>query len=93
MARSEHNREAYKLLFGYVGAGIQAFAALMVVISIPVAPALAIALLAGFLVISSVWSWRKFPSNFMMPTFTGTIAAAMWMLVVGLGAMLYGWGP
>ena len=93
MARSEHNREAYKLLFGYVGAGIQAFAALMIVISIPVAPALAIALLMGFLVISSVWSWRKFPSNFMMPTFTGTIAAALWMLVVGLGAMLYGWGP
>ena len=93
MARSEHNREAYKLLFGYVGAGVQAFAALMIVISIPVAPALAIAFLAGFLVVSSVWSWRKFPSNFMMPTFTGTIAAGLWMLVVGLGAMLYGWGP
>ena len=93
MARSEHNREAYKLLFGYVGAGIQAFAALMIVVSIPVSPSLAIALLAGFLIVSSVWSWRKFPSNFMMPTFTGTIAAGLWMLVVGLGAMLYGWGP
>ena len=93
MARSEHNREAYKLLFGYVGAGIQAFAALMIVVSIPVAPALAIALLAGFLVVSTVWSWRKFPTNFMMPTFMGTIAAGLWMTVVGLGAMVYGWGP
>jgi phosphatidylglycerophosphate synthase len=93
MARSEHNRDAYKLLFGYVGAGIQAFAALMIVISIPVAPAMAIVLLAGFLLVSSMWSWRKYPSNFMMPTFTGTIAAGMWMLVVGLGAMLLGWGP
>jgi hypothetical protein len=93
MARSEHNREAYKVLFGYVGAGIQVFAGLMIVVSIPVTPGLAIAFLAGFLLVSSVWSWRKFPSNFMMPTFTGTIAASLWMLVVGLGAMLYGWGP
>ncbi len=93
MARSEHNREAYKLLFGYVGAGIQVFAGLMIVVSIPVAPALAIALLAAFLIVSTVWSWSKFPSNFMMPTFVGTISAGLWMLVVGLGAMLYGWGP
>lgn len=93
MARSEHNREAYKLLFGYVGAGIQAFAGLMIVISIPVAPMPAIVLLAFFLIITSLWSWRKFPSNFMMPTFTGTTSAGLWMLVVGLGAMVYGWGP
>ena len=93
MTRSEHNREAYRLLFGYVGAGIQIFAGLMILISIPVAPALAILSLALFLAASSVWSWRKFPSNFMMPTFTGTISAGLWMLVVGLGAMLLGWGP
>ena len=93
MARSEHNREAYKTLFGYVGAGLQVFAGLMIVVSIPVTPTLAIALLAGFLIVSTVWSWRRFPTNFMMPTFTGTIAAGLWMLVVGLGAMLYGWGP
>ncbi len=93
MARSEHNREAYRVLFGYVGAGLQAFAGMMIVISIPVAPTLAIVALASFLVVTTVWSWRKFPSNFMMPTFTGTVSAGLWMLVVGLGAMLYGWGP
>lgn len=93
MARSEHNREAYKALFGYVGAGIQAFAGLMIVVSIPVTPTWVIVGLLGLLVGSSVWAWRKYPSNFMMPTFTGTISAAMWMLVVGLGAMLLGWGP
>jgi len=93
MTRSEHNREAYKLLFGYVGAGIQVFAGLMILVSIPVTPPLAISFLVLFLVASSVWSWRRFPSNFMMPTFTGTISAGLWMLVVGLGAMLLGWGP
>ena len=93
MARSEHNREAYRVLFGYVGAGLQAFAGMMIVISIPVAPTAAIAALAAVLVVTTVWSWRKFPSNFMMPTFTGTVSAGLWMLVVGLGAMLYGWGP
>jgi hypothetical protein len=93
MTRSEHNREAYKLLFGYVGAGIQVFAGLMILVSIPVTPVLAIVFLALFLAASSAWSWTKFPSNFMMPTFTGTICAGLWMLVVGLGAMLLGWGP
>jgi hypothetical protein len=93
MTRSEHTREAYKVLFGYVGAGIQLFAGLMILVSIPVSPPLAIFSLALFLVASSVWSWRRFPSNFMMPTFTGTISAGLWMLVVGLGAMLLGWGP
>jgi hypothetical protein len=93
MTRSEHNREAYEVLFGYVGAGIQLFAGLMILVSIPVSPPLAIFSLALFLVASSVWSWRRFPSNFMMPTFTGTISAGLWMLVVGLGAMLLGWGP
>ena len=93
MARSEHNREAYRVLFGYVGAGLQAFAGMMILISIPVAPTAAIVTLGAFLSLTTVWSWRKFPSNFMMPTFTGTVSAGLWMLVVGLGAMLYGWGP
>ncbi|NHZ70466.1 MAG: hypothetical protein GWP18_02365 [Proteobacteria bacterium] len=93
MARSEHNREAYRALFGYVGAGLQLFAALMIVVSIPVAPGWVIAALLGLLVLSTVWSWRKYPSNFMMPTFTGTVMSGLWMLSVGLGAMLLGWGP
>jgi phosphatidylglycerophosphate synthase len=93
MARSDHNREAYRLLFGYVGAGLQAFAGLMILISIPVAPGWVIILLGGALVVSSAWSWTRYRSNFMMPTFTGTAMAGLWMLVVGLGAMLGGWGP
>ena len=93
MARSEHNREAYRVLFGYVGAGLQVFAGLMIVVSIPVTPVWVSVGLMGLLVTSSVWSWLRFPSNFMLPTLAGTVAAAMWMLVVGLGAMLLGWGP
>ncbi|GMQ98989.1 MAG: hypothetical protein BMS9Abin17_1531 [Acidimicrobiia bacterium] len=93
MARSEHNREAYRALFGYVGAGLQAFAALMIVVSAPVAPAWIIVSLLVVLVASSVWSWRRYASNFMMPTFTGTMMSVLWMLTVGLGAMLLGWGP
>ncbi|MGI9665534.1 MAG: hypothetical protein ACR2N2_00305 [Acidimicrobiia bacterium] len=93
MARSEHNREAYRALFGYVGGALQAFAGLMIVISFPVAPPVVIAVLLVALVVLSVWSWRVYPRNFMMPTLVGVLMAGAWMVVVGLGAMLLGWGP
>lgn len=93
MARSEHNREAYRALFGYVGAGLQFFALLMILISFPVAPAGVIVALLVIGVAGSAWSWRAYRRNFMMPTFVGVGVAALWMLVVGLGAMLAGWGP
>ena len=93
MARSEHNREAYRLLFGYVGAGLQVFALLMIVISFPIAPAWAVATLLVVTVVLSVWSWRVYRSNFMMPTFVGVAMAGLWMLVVGLGAMVLDWRP
>lgn len=93
MARSEHNREAYRTLFGYVGGGLQVFALLMIVISFPIAPAGVIVSLLVVAVGSFAWSWRSYARNFMMPTFVGTAMALVWMLVVGLGAMLAGWGP
>lgn len=81
------------MLFGYVGAGLQLFALMMIAISFPVAPTLVVTALAVILVVLSAWSWRVYPSNFMMPTFVGTAMAGFWMLVVGLGAMMLGWGP
>jgi hypothetical protein len=93
MARSEHNREAYRLLFGYVGAGLQVFALLMILISFPIAPVGVVLSLLVLLVLLAVWSWRAYRTNFMMPTFVGAAMAVLWMLVVGLGAMLFEWGP
>lgn len=93
MARSEHNREAYRALFGYVGAGLQAFALLMIVVSFPIAPTGVVVGLLAVAAIGSAWSWRAYRTNFMMPTLVGTAAAAGWMLVIGLGAMLGWWGP
>lgn len=93
MARSEHNREAYRALFGYVGAGLQFLSFLLIVISFPIAPTWIILALLVALVLLSVWSWRAYAGNFMMPTFVGTAMAVLWMLVVGLGAMLLDWGP
>jgi len=93
MARSEHNREAYRALFGYVGAALQVFALLMIVVSLPIAPAgVVIGLLVGTIALSA-WSWSRYRANFMMPTFAGVIASVAWMLTIGLGAMLLDWGP
>jgi hypothetical protein len=93
MARSEHNREAYRALFGYVGAALQVFALIMIVISFPIAPVpVVIGLLVGT-VAASAWSWRRYRANFMMPTFIGVVASCAWMVTIGLGAMLLDWGP
>ena len=91
MARSEHNREAYRTLFGYVGAGLQAFAGLMILASFPIAPLWLVVSLLGVLVVLSAWSWKKFGSNFMMPTFIGTLLAIAWMLGIGVGVGILDW--
>ncbi len=93
MARSEHTREAYRSLFGYVGGGLQAFAALMIIISFPIAPyAVVVALLVASAVLAW-WSWRRYRSNFMMPTFAGIIASVLWLGIIGGGALAGWWGP
>ncbi|MFV1971711.1 MAG: hypothetical protein ACC683_12005 [Acidimicrobiia bacterium] len=92
MARSEHNREAYRLLFGYVGGGLQALAGLLTLFSVPIAPLWLSAVLLIFIAATSWWSWRRYDSNFMMPTFAGTMQAVSWMLLVGVGVGILRWG-
>lgn len=92
MARSEHNREAYRVLFGYVGAGLQALAALLLLVSLPVVPLWLFVGLFAFVAVTSWWSWRRYQSNFMVPTLTGTVQAVSWMLLVGVGVGIMGWG-
>lgn len=91
MVRSEHSREAYRSLFGYVGAGLQAFASLMILISIPIAPGWLIVVLLAFVVAGGAWSWRAYRDNFMMPTFVGVVAAVAWMVSIGVGVGILGW--
>lgn len=91
MARSEHNREAYRLLFGYVGAGLQVLAVLLVLMSYPVTPLWMFGGLLVFIAGTSVWSWTRYGSNFMMPTFVGAVQAVAWMLLVGIGVGIVGW--
>ncbi|MEZ5176579.1 MAG: hypothetical protein R2823_10300 [Acidimicrobiia bacterium] len=93
MARSEHNREAYRALFGYVGAGLQAFAGLLVLISVPIAPGWLMVVLLTLLVVAGVWSWFRYRSNFMMPTLVGVAGAVIWMTAVGVGVGVLGWSP
>jgi hypothetical protein len=91
MARSEHNRDAYRLLFGYVGAGLQILAAILVFMSLPVMPMWMFWGLLTVIVFTAIWSWRRFASNFMMPTFVGAVQAVAWMLLVGVGVGIMEW--
>jgi len=91
MARSEHNREAYRVLFGYVGGGVQILAALLLLMSFPVIPLWLFVGLMVFLAATTWWSWQKFNANFMLPTFVGTAQAVLWMVLVGVGVGIMGW--
>lgn len=80
-------------MFGYVGAGLQIFAGLMIVVSIPIAPLWLVATLLVLLVAGGVWSWRRYADNFMMPTFVGTALSVAWMVGIGVGVGIAGWSP
>ncbi len=79
------------MLFGYVGAGLQALAVLLLLMSFPVVPTWLFVGLLFFVAITSWWSWRRFDTNFMMPTFVGTAQAILWMMLVGVGVGIVGW--
>ena len=78
-------------MFGYVGAGVQILAALLILMSFPVIPLWLFVGLVVFLAVSTWWSWRKFSVNFMMPTLVGTAQAVLWMMLVGVGVGIVGW--
>ena len=78
-------------MFGYVGAGVQILAALLILMSFPVIPLWLFVGLVLFLAVSTWWSWRKFSVNFMMPTLVGTAQAVVWMMLVGVGVGIVGW--
>ena len=79
------------MLFGYVGAGLQTLAALLVLMSFPVIPLWLFGGLLIFFALSTWWSWKRFKANFMMPTFVGTVQAVLWMMLVGVGVGILGW--
>ena len=79
------------MLFGYVGAGLQALAVLLLLMSFPVVPTWLFVGLLFFVAFTSWWSWRRFDTNFMMPTFVGTAQAILWMMLVGVGVGIVGW--
>jgi hypothetical protein len=93
MARSEHNRDAYRQLFAIVGAALQAFALFMIFASLLVAPWWVVVVLGVLGLAASAWSWRQFSDNFMMPTIVGIVLSVIWMVVIGVGFGLLGWSP
>lgn len=79
-------------MFGYVGAALQVLTAVLIVVSVPIAPPWLVMGLLVFVGVTSWWSWRRFASNFMVPTFVGTTQSVLWMVLVGVGVGIYGWG-
>lgn len=78
-------------MFGYVGAGLQILSALLILMSFPVIPLWLFVGLIIAVAVTTWWSWRNFNTNFMMPTFVGTVQAVLWMVLVGVGVGIVGW--
>ena len=79
MSSAEHTPEAYRSLFGLIGAGLQITALVFILVSALVAPLWLVALLFGFWLLTTVWSWLGFQRRAWLPTAAGTIVAVTWI--------------
>jgi hypothetical protein len=80
----DHTPEAYRTLFGLIGAGLQATALLFIIASALVAPWWVVAGLGVFWLLTTVWSWRHWDEKLWAPTATGTLVAVVWIAALSL---------
>lgn len=78
----DHSPEAYRALFGLIGAAMQAMALVLIVASSLVAPAWAVVALGAIWLVVALWSWVGFSRRAWLPTAAGTMVAALWVAVI-----------
>lgn len=78
----DHSPEAYRTLFGLIGAGMQVVALVLIGASSLVAPVWAVVALGVVWVVTTLWSWLRFGERSWLPTAMGTLVAAAWVVVV-----------
>jgi len=78
----EHTPEAYRTLFGLIGAGLQATALLLIGASALVAPGWVVGTLLVVWVVTTVGSWRGFGERSWLPTASGTLVLVLWMVAI-----------
>lgn len=78
----DHSPEAYRTLFGLIGAGMQVVALMLIAASALVAPAWAVVALGAIWLVAGVWSWLGFSRRAWLPTAVGTVVAVLWVAVV-----------
>jgi uncharacterized membrane protein len=78
----EHTPEAYRALFGLIGAGLQATALVFILASALVAPTWVVGALLVVWALTTIWSWRGWPDRTWLPTATGTLVAVLWIVAI-----------
>jgi hypothetical protein len=78
----DHSPEAYRTLFGLIGAGMQATSLIFIAASALVAPFWVVAGLAVVWLTSTVWSWRGWARRTWLPLATGTAVAVLWIVAL-----------
>lgn len=78
----EHTPEAYRTLFGLIGAGLQATALLLIGASALVAPGWVVAALLVVWLVTTVVSWRGWGERNWLPTAAGTLMLVLWIAAI-----------
>lgn len=78
----EHTAEAYRTLFGLIGAGLQATALIFILASALVAPWWVVGALMAIWVLTTVLSWRGWGERTWLPVASGTLVAVLWILAI-----------
>jgi len=82
MAGDEHNPEAYRVLFGLVGAGFMALLLVLMVASALVISIGWVALLVVVWLAAAVLAVRSWPARPWFPVLAGTVLAVVWIVVL-----------
>lgn len=78
----EHTPEAYRTLFGLIGAGLQATALLLIGASALVAPGWVVTALLVVWVLTTLASWRGWAERSWLPTASGTLVLVLWIAAI-----------
>lgn len=79
----EHTPEAYRTLFGLIGAGLQATALLLVLASAVVASGWVVVALLVVWLVTTIASWWEFGERSWLPTAAGTLVLVLWVAAIG----------
>lgn len=86
----EHNPEAYRLLFGIVGAALLVVVGVFIVASALVAPVWVVVVLGVLWIAGAALSVIAWKQRMWVPVLVGTVLALLWIVLLTVGTVSEG---